>query len=234
MLARIERLHYWSILIAQLILLFIAAVMWDHMIFRILFVIALVMVLGTIITTIWESSLWRFLGIASAVVAVGAGIAWHIIAGPEQFIHYIGNAATQVNDLIAVSCGAYSLFIFIAIIAIGKHVFITDKVTANVIAGGICLYMLIGMFFAFVFAAIAVSDPSTFYMASIPQSEVTLHDFFYFSYSTLTTTGFGDVVPTRSLPKIISNIESVIGTLYIAVMIAGLVSAYNRQRFLKS
>lgn len=230
MLQRIERLHYWSILIAQLILLFIASVMWDHMIFRALFVVALVLVLGTIITTIWESSLWRFLGIASAVIAVGCGIAWHVISGPGQFIHYIGNIAPQANYLIAVSCGAYSLFIFISIIAIGKHVFITDKVTANVIAGGICLYMLIGMLFAFVFAAIAVSDPSTFYMGGVPSSEVTLHDFFYFSYSTLTTTGFGDVVPLSPLPKIIANIESIAGTLYIAIMIAGLVSTYSRQK----
>jgi hypothetical protein len=230
MLERVERLHYWSILIAQLVLLFIASVMWDHMIFRALFVVALVLVLGTIIRTIWESSLWRFLGIASALVAVGTGIAWHAVTGPGQFIHYIGNVSQEANLLISVSCGAYSLFILVAIIAIGRHVFITDRVTANIIAGGICLYMLIGMFFAFIFASIAVYDPSTFYMAGVEQSEVTLHDFFYFSYSTLTTTGFGDVVPLSPLSKIVANIEAIAGTFYIAIMIAGLASTYHRQR----
>ncbi|MGC9435220.1 MAG: potassium channel family protein [Methanomicrobiales archaeon] len=55
-------------------------------------------------------------------------------------------------------------------------------------------------------------------------------DFIYFSFTTLTTSGYGDIVPVGGLVRAVASLEMVVGVLYIAVLVARLVAVLGRER----
>lgn len=218
---RIRELHYFTILIAQIVLLCLIAVMQDHIVLVVLFVLGLFGVFGSAISTIWGRTLPRALAIAFGAIAILGGIPALIPTLPLW----------DVRTALAISSFAYSGFILIAIIAIGKSVFITDRVTANRIIGSVCIYLLIGLFFAFLIGAAALAIPHSYYFGQEGEGPLLLHtiDIVYFSFSTLTTSGFGDMVATHPVTKMLASFEAVIGSLYVAVMVARLVGMHISQ-----
>jgi voltage-gated potassium channel Kch len=214
--------HYGSILVAQILLLFVAALMVDHVALYVLFVLSLLGIFGTVIRTIWGDARWpRVVTVVCGALAVVGGFLW-VVPG-------ISEEAVKVG--LAVCSFSYALFILAAILSIGRHVFITDRVTTNRIVGSICLYLLIGMFFAFVFSGIDRIHPQAFSMEGrtfLPHFEA-LRDFLYFSYSTLTTIGYGDMVAVRPIPKMLAVIEGMAGPIYLAIMVARLVGMHITQ-----
>ncbi|MFA6033869.1 MAG: potassium channel family protein, partial [Myxococcota bacterium] len=169
----------------------------------------------TVILAIWSARLPRFLGLAFAVVAVVNGVFGNIKGFPQE---------TVVTNLI-ITCFSYSGFILVAIVSIGKDIFVKNQITMNVILGSLCIYMFIGMFFAFLFAGLGLSIPSSIHIYDTfePARPEALADFMYFSFSSLTTIGYGDILATHPFTKLLAAFEGVIGTLYVAVMIARLV-----------
>lgn len=231
MLGRIRRHHYLSILGAQVALLFISAVMGDHIYLRLLFVAAMLLVFGTVIITIWkESRLPIIIAVTSAVVAMACGVVGHMLLGTFAKMHFVHGPGEPADWLLAISCAAYLVFIVVAIVSIARDVFLHDKITMNVIVGSVCVYMLVGMFFGFLYAVLALANPHMFYMGNVLPESINISDFFYLSYSTLTTSGFGDLTATHPVARVIVSLEAVIGSLYIAVMVAGLVATYFAQR----
>ena len=94
------------------------------------------------------------------------------------------------------------------------------SVTLQTMFGVLCLYLLIGLLFASAFTAIQdISDKDFF---------TTLHgerdDFLYFSYSTLSTTGFGDLVARTDLGRSLAITEALMGQLYLVTVVAVIIS----------
>lgn len=221
MLSWFRMRHYWSVLIAQIVLILITAFLKDNIPMTALFVFCLLGIFGSVIETIWENPLPRILALVSGIVAIVFALV-HFIPGVSEYIVKWG---------LLISCIAYAVFVFIAIISIARHVFITDRITADRIVGSICVYMLIGMFFAFVYAAIDIVHGDALHMpfkvASIKDAQFS--DFLYFSYSTLTTIGYGDVLPTRPITKMLASLEGITGSVYLAIMVARLVGMHVTQ-----
>jgi len=107
-----------------------------------------------------------------------------------------------------------------------------DRSTSERVFGALCAYIFIGMFFALYFAHIAYQDPTAFKTPDDPMfqevsSEADLIPAYtYFSFVTLTTLGYGDVTPVAEHVRTLSWLEALIGQLYLAVMIAGLVGRH--------
>jgi hypothetical protein len=213
--------HYWSILFAQIFLLFVAVFMTHHIVLTVLFTLALLGVFGSVIQQIWTSSLARIL----ALISGG-------IAGGSLFLHLVPHVTfNEVEISLIICCLAYALFILIAIVAIAKHVFISDRVTIDRLVGSICLYLLIGMFFAFIYGAIYIGAPETFYIKwRNPNEELLgLRDFLYFSYITISTIGYGDMLPTHPASRMLACIEGMVGPIYLAIVVARLVGMHITQ-----
>jgi len=88
------------------------------------------------------------------------------------------------------------------------------------------------MFFAFVFGFVALLLPGSFdrgLKVGIPAA-VALNDIVYFSYSTLTTTGYGDITPAHPFVRTLASFEGITGTLYIAIMISRIVGLHVADR----
>jgi hypothetical protein len=91
--------------------------------------------------------------------------------------------------------------------------------------GGVILYLSIGLLFANGYRAAELClHPSFSGLAGDQRSA--LSALLYFSLSTLTTTGFGDIVPLHPFVRSMANLEAVIGQLYPATLLARLVTLH--------
>lgn len=93
-----------------------------------------------------------------------------------------------------------------------------------VIWGAIAVYLLIGLSFAILFQLTNLITPGSFYYGINPDAVLSFSDFVYFSYVTLATLGYGDIVPMTSQARSFAILEAITGSLYLAVLIAKIVS----------
>jgi hypothetical protein len=122
--------------------------------------------------------------------------------------------------LIAHDFGAI-LFNFLFALAILVKTFQPGEINLQRIEGSIVVYLLMGLIFAFAFQAIYLfAGTSSFNNINA----IDLKGFLYFSFTTLTTVGYGDVTPVQPLARSLANFEALIGQLYPAILIARLVS----------
>jgi hypothetical protein len=132
------------------------------------------------------------------------------------------------------------LFLAVTIIALVSRLFIVRSVTLDTISAAICAYLLMGVAFAYAFAAVELQNPASFSTALFQKNAgltapllASLHSFIYYSFVCLTTTGFGDISPVSEGARSLSVMESVFGQLYVAILIARLVSLEVAQSIMK-
>jgi hypothetical protein len=132
------------------------------------------------------------------------------------------------------------LAVFLSFIAITvlREVFRAEKVTANEIFGAICVYLLLGSIWVAFYGVVLYFNPDAFSFANdtIPTGSAIdiQRDYFsrlhYFSFVTLTTLGYGDILPRSDLARMLAWMQAVTGQLFIAVLIARLVGEYMVHR----
>lgn len=121
------------------------------------------------------------------------------------------------------------IFDAIVIGIIFRHVFRTARPDSETIFGALCVYLLLGFFFASLYAAIGHYATGAFYLTPA----VNLHtkadpfDYLYFSFGTLTELGAPGVTAVLPIARALSLLEAITGILYLAVLISRLLSAYQ-------
>jgi len=107
------------------------------------------------------------------------------------------------------------------------QVFKEERVTANHIQGAVAIYLLLGLMWGFLYEATVLQDPGAFVRASssLPDSvDMLKRDLLYYSFTTLTTVGYGDIVPVHPFARMLAVLEAIIGQLFPAILITWLVS----------
>lgn len=138
-------------------------------------------------------------------------------------LNLIDGSILQTRELKMLMLLSYFLFFsFIAIIMISTVVR-SKKVDAEMIYGAIAGYLLIGLSGAMLLALMELFDHTAFSLVVMNNE---YHEFIYFSYVTLATLGYGDIVPTKPLSQIFSVILSISGQLYLTILIAMIVGKY--------
>jgi voltage-gated potassium channel Kch len=114
---------------------------------------------------------------------------------------------------------------------VARAVFGPGEVTYHRIMGAILLYLIIGATFVALYTFVGLSVPNAFSGVPIDDSPALPSNFIYFSFVTLTSTGYGEIVPVHPFARSLCNIEGIIGQLYPATLLARLVSlaVANRQ-----
>lgn len=106
-----------------------------------------------------------------------------------------------------------------------------EEVTADTLFGAICGYLLIGLTWSFAYLLIETIIPGSFSKALIdPSLHRSALNAFYFSFTTMTTLGYGDYLPISYLARTCSWLEAVMGQIYLAVWISQLVGLRIMQR----
>jgi uncharacterized membrane protein len=95
------------------------------------------------------------------------------------------------------------------------------------ILGALCVYVLLGIAFAGIYAAINDVEKVGFFAQPGPKTNV---DFLYFSFITQTTVGYGDLTPGTDFGRVIVTFEALIGQVFLVTLVARLVSMYGRAR----
>jgi len=112
---------------------------------------------------------------------------------------------------------------------VAQAVFRRGRINYHRIIGAILLYLLIAVAFGALFVLIGLSVPDAFKGISFEDNPALANSVIYLSFVTLTSTGFGDIVPVHPFARSLCNIESIIGQLYPATLLARLVTLEMRQ-----
>jgi hypothetical protein len=154
--------------------------------------------------------------VASRALLVGALIVVALtvasrIAGDVEALRWLAGSSSALS---AALVGLLLVFLF-------AHVVRAPQVTHDVILSAITVYVLIGVFWGFAFLLLYQASPSAFELDHSQGSpEVQLR---YFSLLTLTTVGYGDIVPKSTEARAFATIEALVGQIYLAAVVARLV-----------
>jgi hypothetical protein len=107
---------------------------------------------------------------------------------------------------------------------ITRAVFADGPITFHRIQGAVILYLNFAPFFSILYRLFEAAAPGAFHGLPPGAAQATSGEFIYFSFTTLTTTGFGDVTPVHPFVRSLSNLEAIIGQLYPATLLARIVS----------
>jgi hypothetical protein len=153
---------------------------------------------GAIRGAIWLSGLTIVL---AAVAAVTGAHIWLNLA-----------SATQIT-LLAV-----------AMAAVLRRVVTTAEVGSRTIVGALSVYAVLGILFTFLYGTIDRIQSTPFFEGHPNPGD---SDFIFFSYTTLTTTGYGDLVPAGQVGRMVSGLEMMLGQIFLVTLVAGLVSLWR-------
>ena len=142
------------------------------------------------------------------------------------------SASLKMQVLFTISYSVNILFFGMVITGMVKHLVYAKDVTLRIIIESIIIYLLIGLIFAMVISLIDYYDPTAFsFPAHEDLSEVGhLNSFIYFTFISLSTTGFGDILPLQPYARSLTIFISITGQMYMAVIIAMLVGKYAAAR----
>jgi hypothetical protein len=119
---------------------------------------------------------------------------------------------------------AWLLFSLVLGWVVARRVFAAGRVTYHRIIGAILIYILIALFFAAAFGLLGILIPNAFQGIKIEDSTSLASNLIYFSFVTLSSTGYGDILPIHPLARSLCNVETIIGQLYPATLLARLVT----------
>ena len=208
--------------------------------FYYLFFALLVLLLGTPLALdlkVVSTELARLLGFG-AVLAIGI---WSFQRSRVVFtVGMILAAVAIVVSIVSERSGSvafgiaamvlYIAFLVLAILESLRQVALTNDVSANRLTGAVCVYLMLGLIWAVAYDLLHTLQPSAFNVSMEGVAAPDMTYWTYYSFVTLTTLGYGDVLPISATARALAYAEAVFGQLYVAILVAGLVSAYISAR----
>ena len=199
-----------ALTILLLLLMFVVAPLQasGHIVFEALgFVVGLAMIAGALFMS------GSTIAFVAMVIALGMNLAaaLHRLNDPSAFdIH--------------LAAGAWLIFAITLSWVVARQVFAAGRVTYHRIVGAILLYFLISLIFVALFLIVGQAIPKAFSGVAIEDSTALASNLIYFSFVTLTSTGYGDIFPVHPIARSLCNLESIVGQLYPAILLARLVT----------
>ena len=122
----------------------------------------------------------------------------------------------------------FSIFLALATNRLERYVLRPGLVTGAKLFDSVNVYLLLGLFWFSLYSWLEQHSPGSFRLTSdLAPHALTSDALLYFSYSTLTTTGFGDVIAVRPASRVLGALEAIAGVLYVAILVARLVALYG-------
>jgi hypothetical protein len=197
----------------------------------VLLLILVAYALSATITAAWAGSLVLTVQIATVWVTLRASRARRLTRAIADVILVISALAAVANlfvDREAVGTGLLALLsgllYFVAPFAIVRHLALRPAVDRETVLGAIAAYLLVGMFFAFLYRAPGALQPGLFFGS---HGEGTFPQDLFFSFTTLTTTGYGNLVPAGNPGQSFAVLEMLVGQLFLVTAVAKVVSAWR-------
>jgi hypothetical protein len=136
-------------------------------------------------------------------------VGWQVVEHPNLYLHLF-------NDLISL------LFLGFLVALILRQVLRAGPITSRRVQGSVAVYLLLGLLWAIPYEMIELLHPGSFGFAL--KGGAVLPQLAYFSFTTLTTLGFGDIVPLNPVARSLVVLEALVGQLFPVILIARLVT----------
>jgi len=210
MKSRLKAPNFSYLLAGLLLVLFLDPILIDFFDYNSTFLTSLsfsaTMILG--VWSLHESKNYFYLGIS--LICCSLIISLIVSMRPELMILRLLDLA-----ILLTFCAMSFMFILGAIT-------VDLNVDANRVVGGVCLYLVIGIIFAIFYIVIEIFLPGSF--KNLPKEQgYGGNTFFYYSFVTLTTLGYGDIAPIRPFARMVAAIESLVGVFYMSILIGSMI-----------
>lgn len=165
----------------------------------------------TLIATLLAARVGRVLFRVAGAVVIGA-----VVAAVASLA--VGGSSEAVTGwFFAINV----LLVGAAPVAIARALYRRSVIDVRTVLGAVCIYLLIGIMFAFLYAAIgAIGGDSFFVQTDTPG----IQTFLYFSFVTQTTVGYGDYTAASDFGRTLATTEALLGQIYLVTVVAVLVS----------
>jgi voltage-gated potassium channel len=178
-------------------------------------VVAMLLASATLVTAVWTSGASRR---AVIIALIAAGLA-------------VGAAVVSIASSQDVSAGV-NAFVTACLVGVAPVVIIralvrVPDVTVRTLLGALAVYLLIGLFFATAYAVVGAIDDNPFFTST---NSETGSDYVYFSFVTMATVGYGDLVAAGDLGRSMAVLEGVLGQMYLVTVVAVVVTNLGRRR----
>jgi voltage-gated potassium channel len=180
--------------------------------------------------TFAEALLLTFM-LASAVVAVSDRRSTLVVAMSIALLAIAGRWAHHFRPEFfppSIYLGAALALLGFVLVQYLRYILRAPVVTFVVLCAAVSTYLMLGLLWAMAYLLVATIEPAAFALSAQPAATNTLTGFtaFYFSFVTLSTVGYGDIVPVSKVARMLAAMEATTGTLYVAMLIARLVSMH--------
>ncbi|WP_291326096.1 potassium channel family protein [Desulfovibrio sp. UCD-KL4C] len=138
----------------------------------------------------------------------------------DNSIHWL--AMSEASDVVMIAIAIWGILIFMR-----KQ----KKVTRDLISGAICIYMLCGLLWANGYSLCMLYDRGAISGIDLSESIFGVRNLLvYFSYVTMMTIGYGDMLPANSMARALVMLQGLFGQMYLAVFVAGAIGMFLSQR----
>jgi len=158
---------------------------------------------------------WTRVGVGIFAAALLTAIAQRI--APRLAFVVVG---TLWLDLLALLCVVLGI----------RWLAASRRITIESLLVAISLYLLLGILFAMLALGVFALEPGAYHGVSAGRVSKEVAELLYFSIGTITGTAYGDILPTHPISRLLANAEAVVGQMYMAVLVAMLVSNYAAGR----
>ncbi len=197
-------------------------------------VLALVL-LTYVLTSLLDNRGWSavVLIVATSATSVVALVSSHVRAGFIRAAFWLSALTIALAAIAAISDERWFLnfasliqicLLTVAMAAVLWRVVSSAEVGSRTILGAISVYTVLGILFTFLFGTIDRIQGGPFFEGVASPAG---NDFIFFSYTTLTTTGYGNLVPGGQPGRMIAGLEMMIGQIFLVTLVAGLVSLWR-------
>lgn len=200
---------YTYLLISLLILLIFSSFEHTGTIFQAIATFLFFLVFASVLYLIKHHTLYFYITLMLAFLGTSLNIYDVFVSNP------------LINGL---SLGIFVIYGILAVYIFSREIIFSPEVAKDTILGSVCVYIFIGIIYAIIYNIIAIIDPMSFANMLDRSQQVQQMNFYYFSFVTLTTVGFGDIIAVHSFAKAIVIFESITGIFYLAVFVSRLIN----------
>jgi hypothetical protein len=158
--------------------------------------------------------------VTAALTAVAAAVVILVVILAAAGVSNSGAARISAFALIAIAPPAI-------VVGVVRGLRERGSATLQAIMGVLCIYLLMGMFYAFLYGSIDRLGSHPFFAGG---AAATASNCLYFSFTTMTTVGYGDLTASSNLGHTVAVSEALIGQIYLVTVVALLVSGFARSR----
>jgi hypothetical protein len=161
-----------------------------------------------------QSSALRRVGKSIGYLMAGA-----LLLAPLIMLWWETRLLFLIYTALATGCMIYIIAL------VGNQIFAGGAITVHKVGGGVAIYIFIGQLWATLYVAVYLFLPEAFkYGGELIQSSEALRQLTYFSFVTLTTIGYGDIIVVSPAARVLAMLEGLLGQLFPAIFIAKLVT----------